>query len=123
MNIVLILCKEISANWNIEWLMKLNFSKYKAMHFGNNYYIDDLSVEQRINLEVSKCERDLGELVLSDLKLSKHVSNISSKANKFIGKLVKNFTCRDVCLWKQPYISLVRTHLEFASSVWYLYRQ
>ena len=37
--------------------------------------------------------------------------------------LVKNFTCRDVNLCKQLYISLVRPHLEFASSVWNPYRQ
>ena len=52
-----------------------------------------------------------------------HVSNIASKANKVLGMLVKNFTCRDVDLWKQLYISLVRPHLEFASSVWNPYRQ
>ena len=34
--------------------------------------------------------------------------------------LVKNFTCRDVDLWKQLYISLVRPHLMFASAVHYL---
>ena len=31
--------------------------------------------------------------------------------------LVKNFTCINVDLWKQLYISLVRPNLEFASSV------
>ena len=37
--------------------------------------------------------------------------------------LVKNLTCRDFDLWKQLYISLVRPHLEFASSVLNPYRQ
>ena len=39
------------------------------------------------------------------------------------GMLVKNFTCRDFDLWKQLNISLVRPHIEFASSVWNSYRQ
>ena len=36
--------------------------------------------------------------------------------------IVKNFTCRDVNLWKQLYSSLVRPHIEFASSVCNPYR-
>ena len=102
--------------------MKLNSSKCKVIHFGNKnlrseYSIDDLTTEQRIKLDVSECERDMGVLVSSDLKWSKHVANIASRANKVLGMLVKNFTCRDVDLWKQLHISLVRPHLEFASSV------
>ena len=73
------------------------------MHFGNknvgsDYFIDDLSTEQRINLEVSECERDLGVFVSSDLKCSKHVSNIASKANKVLGMLDKNFNYLDVVM-------------------------
>ena len=77
--------------------------------------------EQRIDLEV--CERDLGVFVSSVLKCSKHVSNIASKANKVLGVLVKNFTRRDVDLWKQLYISLVKPHLELAYSVLNHFRQ
>ena len=46
-----------------------------------------------------------------------------SRANKVLEMLVKNFACRDVDLSKQLYISLVRPHLEFASSVWNSYLQ
>ena len=65
----------------------------------------------------------MGVFVSSDLKWNMHVSNIGSKANKILGMLVKNFTCRDFDLWIKLHISLVRSHLEFASSVWNLYRQ
>ena len=58
--------------------------------------IDDLTTEQRIKLYVSECERDLAVLVSSDLRLSKHLANIPSRANKKLGMLVKNFTFRDV---------------------------
>ena len=48
------------TNWTKEWLMKLNSKKCKVLHFGNknaryDYFIDDLSTGQRINLEVSEC--------------------------------------------------------------------
>ena len=50
----------------------------KHFNIGSDYFIDDLSTEQRIDLEVSKWERDLEVFVSSDLKWSKHVSNIAS---------------------------------------------
>ena len=53
-----------------DWFMKLNSRKFKVMHFGNKYiesdfFIDDLSTEKIINLEVTECERDLGFFVSS----------------------------------------------------------
>ena len=47
-----------------------------------------------------------------------HVDMIASKANRVLGMLAKTFTSRDTDLWKMLYISLVRPHLEFASSIW-----
>ena len=52
------------TNWIREWLMKLNSSKCKVVYFGNknvgsDYFIDDLSTKQRIDIDVSECERDL----------------------------------------------------------------
>ena len=116
------------TNWTKEWLMKLNSNKCRVMHFGNknaryDYSLDDLSTGQRISLEVSECERDLGVFVSSDFKWLIHVLNISLKTNKISGMLVKNFTCRDVDLWKQLDISLLRPHLEWVSSVLNPYRQ
>ena len=32
--------------------------------------------------------------------------------------LKRTFVCRDVGLWKQLYVALVRSHLEFASAAW-----
>ena len=34
----------------------------------SDYLIDDLSTGQRINLDVSECERELGVFMSSDLK-------------------------------------------------------
>ena len=61
------------TNWTRELLMKLNSSKCKVMHFGNknvglDYFIEDLSTEQRIDLDVSECEKDIDAFVSSYLK-------------------------------------------------------
>ena len=53
--------------------------------------------------------------ISSDLKWKNHSVN---KANKALGMLLKTFTIRDSDLWKMLYISLLRPHIEFASTVW-----
>ena len=32
--------------------------------------------------------------------------------------LVRTFTCKDIDLWRNLYVSLVRPHLEYASVIW-----
>ena len=104
--------------------MRLNANKCKVMDFsGSNlsriyYTMEDLDSGCRVSLEGSCCERDLEIQISSDLKWKTHISTIVSKANKVIGLLLKTFTSRDSDLWKMLYISLVRPHLEFASTVW-----
>lgn len=104
--------------------MCLNASKCKIVHFGKStvehseYTMDDLVTNSRMELEVSRCERDLGVNISSDLKWKKHVELIANKANRVLGMLKRTFTSRDVDLWKMLYVSLVRPHLEFAAPVW-----
>jgi hypothetical protein len=121
-----LLQQDINAvtEWTRDWLMRLNTSKCKIVHFGGSedshatYLIEDLSTNCRNVLEKSECERDLGVNVSYDLKWRTHINSIVAKANKVLGMLVKTFTSRDSELWKMLYVSLVRPHLEFASSVW-----
>ena len=82
------------TKWTKEWLMKLNSSIFKAIHFGNRnlrseYFIDNLTTEQRIKFDLLECERDLRVFVSSDLKWNKYVANVASRVNKVLGMLVK----------------------------------
>ena len=94
------------------------------MHFGSEsetdmqYAINDLVSGHRVPLEVSQCEKDLGIHITPDLRWKTHIEKIVAKANKILGMLVKTFSNRDVDIWKKFYVSLVRPHLEFASTVW-----
>ena len=47
-----------------------------------------------------------------------HIETIVAKAKKILGMLVKTFSNRDVDIWGKRYVSLVRSPLEFASTVW-----
>ena len=83
-------------------------------------FINDLS---EVIEDYCKLYADDSKIIRIILKWSKHVSNIALRANKVLRMLVKNFTCRVIDLWNQLFISLVRLHLKFASSVWNPYLQ
>ena len=46
------------------------------------------------------------------------MNEIASRENRVLEMLHRNFTSRDHSLWKQLYITSVRSHLEFASAAW-----
>jgi hypothetical protein len=61
--------------------------KCRVMHFGDSvldhktYIVDDIVSGNRVELEDSKCERDLGVLISSVLRWKNHIDIIVSKAN------------------------------------------
>ena len=65
----------------------------------------------------------LGLLVSSDLSWSEHIDSICSKARRLLGILYRRFyTHSNSDALFQLYLSLVRPHLEYGSSVWSPYR-
>jgi hypothetical protein len=79
---------------------------------------DPQSDERRLILAWSDCEKDLGVLVDEELSFKKEVSAHAKKGNTIMGIIRRTFTYMNeemfCCLFK----SLVRPHLECASSVW-----
>jgi len=80
----------------VEWCklngMQLHPAKCSVMKFGktidNNFYLMGDKVKE------SECERDLGVFISNDLKSSKHVQAISSKANGVLSRLKRTATYR-----------------------------
>ncbi len=102
--------------------MTLNCLKCKVMHFGKNnpkidYFLTDKNGD-RVKLEETVCERDLGVFISNDLKWSKHVNIIVNRASFILGKFRRTFISKDEKLWKKLYLTYVRPHLEFAVQVW-----
>jgi len=60
----------------------------------------------------------LGIELAEDLKWSKHINNVSSKANKSLGFLRRNLRRWPSDLKKPAYISLVRSILDYGAIVW-----
>ena len=91
------------------------------MHFGRGnpgkeYYIGTGS--ERVVLEETKAEKDLGVIISSDGKNNRQAIKAVNKANAELGRLRKTFQFFNIKLFKILYPTFIRPHLEFASSVW-----
>ena len=81
-------------NWCKKWSMSLNSKKCKIMHYGKNnprnkYYIQH--GEEKVWLQESEVEKDLGIMVSCDGKHGKQVEAAVSKANSALGRMRKTF--------------------------------
>ena len=70
------------------------------------------------DIQETNLERDLGVIVGSDLKWRERVYRMVGKANRTLGMLKRTFQSREPGLWKDLYVSLVRSHLEYAVQAW-----
>ena len=70
-------------------------------------------------LETTTTFKYLGVLLTSDLSWSGHVKNVCSKARQLVGLISRRFYRHSSeQTLRQLYLSLVRPHLEYATSAW-----
>ena len=84
----------------------------------SHFYKLDNTILQQVT-----SNRYLGITLSEDLQWSTHIQNITKKANSTLGFLHRNLKhCPEECR-KLAYISLVRSTLEYGSSIWDPYLQ
>ncbi len=99
------------------------------MHISNNKaaapYSYHLHTHNKGNINlVSVCEEnDLGICFDSALEFDKHINNKINKANSIAGLIRRTFQFLDIHTFVLLYKALVRSQLEYASSVWYPYKK
>ena len=107
--------------WTENWLLNLNISKCKVISFGrtvdksHTYNITDSDV---IPIDRVNIIKDLG--ILTDEKLTCR-DHIHDKINK--GLIKRNFKYLTVSTFVLLYKNMVRSHLNYSSSVWSPYRK
>ena len=74
------------------------------------------SVDMKVQKVTS--EKDLGVTFNQNLKITDHINNKVNKANRTVGIIFRKFTFMDKDMFLRIYKSVVRPHLEYASSVW-----
>ena len=111
-----------SVDWAKLWEMNYHFKKCKHLHVGNH----DLDIEYtmqtetgEIKVEKVQSEKDLGVIFDQKLKFTEHIISKVNKANRNVGLIFRTFTFMDKDMFLNLYKSVVRPHLEYASTIWY----
>lgn len=106
------------TTWCSRWHMNLNTSKCKFMRISrskvsfSNYHLNS------IPLEAVSFYKYLGVHITNNLSWKRHIEHITSKANRMLGYIKRNFALTSSPLKKQLYVTYIRPNLEYASSVW-----
>ena len=108
--------------WANKFLMKFNVEKCVHMRVACQKRLRNPSYRYYLDLGgsvIPNCSeaRYLGVLLTSDFHFSKHIDGVCVKANQVIGFLRRNFGGASRTAKKTAFTSLVRSRLEYASSV------
>jgi hypothetical protein len=110
--------------------MKLNISKCKVLSiclnsnkFVKYNYAFEVPNQGHISLDHEISIKDLGVLMDSNLSYSNHIHDKVNLANKMLGIIKRNFIDLDKTCFLLLYKSMVRSHLEYAGSVWCPYKK
>ena len=107
--------------WTQKWLLNFNKEKCKILHLGKNNEKNEYFIgtgDNRIPLDETELEKDLGVYVDPNLDFKSHIKNTVKKANYTVYKIIKNFSFRDADILVPLFKALVRPILEYGNSVW-----
>ncbi len=113
--------------WMDKWLMELNVDKCKVVSFGRhinenwNYHLNNNGID--IDLERLDKIKDLGVNFDSLLTFKDHIHEKINKANSMLGLIKRNFIYFTSDTFVLLYKSMVRSHLEYAHSIWNPYKK
>ncbi len=71
-----------------------------------------------VKMESVQCVKDLGVTITWNLKFFQHWKEAMCKANRMLGFINRNFSFKNKDIILRMYISLVRSHLEYAMQFW-----
>jgi hypothetical protein len=115
------------VDWTDAWLLRLNISKCKVLTVGKNDCLShqyNVTVNGNVStLDSISQEKDLGVFIDSSLQFDKHVQEAVKKANKILGVIKRTFKYLDCDTLVLLYKSMVRSHLEYAQTVWSPHKQ
>ena len=107
--------------WTQTWLLKFNKEKCKILHLGKNNEKNKYSIGQnneRITLDETDLEKDLGIFIDPNLDFKKHIKNTVKKASFSSYKILKNFSFKSASVLIPLFKTLIRPVLEYGNTIW-----
>ena len=105
--------------WSTTWLMKFNTDKCHTMRIAlrsklvkANYHLGGCPLSM-----VSEYPY-LGLTITKNMSWQTHIDNVSAKANRMLGLIRRNLRGSSQKLRQKAYQSLVRSQVEYCSSIW-----
>jgi hypothetical protein len=89
----------------------------KSVDKGTKHYHLYNNDGNRIELEQSDGEKDIGVFVDENLSFNTHIQNKVNKANSIMGLIRRTYTYLDEQSFKYLFQALVRPHIEYAEAV------
>jgi len=114
--------------WSEKWLLNLNINKCQVVTCGRSvdksykYTIRDCN-NQIIPLKRVIQVLDLGVCFDEKFSFKEHIHAKINKACMMLGLIKRNFKYLTIPTFSLLYISMVRSHLDYCSSVWAPYRK
>ncbi len=105
------------SKWFPRWEMFFNVNKFQILQVGTRNQESEYEMNE-IKLESVKCVKDLGVTIASSLKFSQQCKDSAGKPNRILGFINRNFSFKNKDVILPLYVSLVRSHLEFAVQFW-----
>jgi hypothetical protein len=105
--------------WSNTWLIKFHPEKCKKLHVGRPGECPDRTYSlMGTILQECDVEKDIGVYVDKDLSFDKHISEKVKKANSMFAVIRRSFQHLDSKTFVPLYKALVRSHLDYASTVY-----
>ncbi len=104
-------------NWADTWQLTFNSSKCEVLHIGNANLNTDYKMRD-IKLETIDTQKDLGIVIISDLKTTKHCIEVEKKYNHLLGYIKYQFQYRNKKIVVTLYNSLVLPYLQYCIQFW-----
>ena len=115
-------------SWSENWLMKLNIDKCKILTIARprsaieHTYGFNVNNVDFVELEKVTNMKDLGVIIDNELSFKEHIHEKVNKAFQMIGIINRSFQDIDKNYFLLIYKSTVKSHLEYANSVWNPYK-